>query len=721
MTEAPLLTVDDLVVRFHNSSGTTHAVNGVSFSVGRGETIGIVGESGCGKSATSLSILRLLPKPAGRIEGGRIMFDGSDLLARSESEMREIRGRDVAMIFQDPMTSLNPVLTIGEQLVETIRAHTQTGEANARRKAAELLSMVGIADAENALRCFPHQFSGGMRQRAMIAMALALEPKLLIADEPTTALDVTVQAQVLDLLKQLTKARGTSTILITHDLGVVAGMTDRINVMYAGYVVETCSTANLFGRPSHPYTVGLLHSIPRRGATDGENLVPIEGRPPDQRSPPVGCPFTPRCAWRLPLCAEKNPVLAPIDRMPQEGHSIHLIACHNPPTRDEATAGRPLPDPAPAQVERREDRSASAESPHAGEPPLLEVRNLKVYFPIRAGAVFGRHVGDVHAVDDVSFEVRRRETLGLVGESGSGKSTTGRALLRLSSSTGGTIRFGGEDITALEGESLRGMRRRMQMIFQDPFSSLNPRMTVGGMLAEPFEVHDEGGSSAERRERVAELLALVGLPRDAGSRYPHEFSGGQRQRVGIARALALSPDLIVADEPISALDVSIQAQIVNLLRRLQDSLGLSYVLIAHDLTVVSHISHRIAVMYLGRIVELASSRELNERPLHPYTVALLSAVPVADPGIERLRRRIILKGDIPSAANPPRGCRFQARCWMRERLGNPERCVSEDPLLTEVSAAHRVACHFAADVDNSPEQRQALAGRVSAAPMPQVN
>src|SRR5437588_410547 len=449
MTATPLLSVENLLVRFRNSSGNTYAVNGVSFDLHRGETIGIVGESGCGKSATSLAIMRLLSKPAGSIEGGSITFSGRDLLACSEATMREVRGREIPMIFQDPMTSLNPVLTIGEQIVETIRAHSTVGKSDAAQRALNLLTMVGIADPTNAVRSFPHQLSGGMRQRTMIAMALALEPKLLIADEPTTALDVTIQAQVLELLKRLTQKRGTSTILITHDLGVVAGMTDRVNIMYAGYVVERGPTRSIFARPSHPYTVGLLHSIPRRGEKMGEELVPIEGTPPDQRRPPVGCPFAPRCAWKLPVCLDQNPALVPVDSEAANIDSAtHSIACHNPPTLDEAIAGRPLSEPPAPLWKLSAPEARRGVSEPADGTPLVEVLSLKVYFPIRKGAVFGRHIGDVHAVDDVSFVVRPRETLGLVGESGSGKSTTGRALLQLCHSTGSVVRFGGENITA---------------------------------------------------------------------------------------------------------------------------------------------------------------------------------------------------------------------------------------------------------------------------------
>ena len=687
-----------------------------------------MGESGCGKSVTNLAIIRLLPKPAGRIEGGQVVFDGQDLVKLDESEIREIRGRDIAMIFQDPMTSLNPVLTVEEQMVETIQAHKKIDKAGARARAIELLGMVGIPQADERLKSFPHQFSGGMRQRVMVAMALALEPKLMIADEPTTALDVTIQAQVLELISRLTTETGTSLILITHDLGVVAGMTDRINVMYAGFIVETATTGDLFERPSHPYTVGLLHSMPRLDAQEGEPLIPIEGRPPDMRREPRGCPFAPRCAWRIERCWTANPTLEPVTAGAASRHD--RTGC-NPPDR--------LPQPAAARRSgarsayaggpcrrtraRGRDRRArlgrrrrgwrrvtaqpvpetiqAAPTEVAAGPPLLEVRDLKVFFPITRGpavrAPRGRRPRGRRRV--VQAQARRDAW----ASSASRAAARARPGVPSSGSTSppaarscSTARTSARSM----GKALRQLRKRFQMIFQDPYASLNPRMTAGATIGEPLDVHNVG-TKDERRERVRDLLSTVGMNPDYGDRYPHEFSGGQRQRIGVARALALDPDLIVADEPISALDVSIQAQVINLLERLQDRLGLTYLFIAHDLSVVRHISDRIAVMYLGRIVELAPSRELNTRPLHPYAVALLSAVPIPDPKVERRRRRIILRGDVPSPVNPPSGCHFHTRCWLRERLGNPEICSAEIPALRELSTGHEVACHFAEEVDGS--------------------
>ena len=505
--------------------------------------------------------------------------------------------------------------------------------------------------------------------------------------------------------------------------------------MYAGFIVEAGTTAAIYARPSHPYTVGLLHSIPRLDRGPEEALIPIEGVPPDQRHAPVGCPFAPRCAWRVSACWVENPSLVSLDgstTVVETGpDATHRIACHNPPTVEEAEAGLPRRPAVPARAtagrlrgrggrepgdpRRRRPRCedgvvntllppAGAAAP-SGDGPLLRVDDLKVWFPITEGLIRQHHVGDVRAVDGISFDLARGETLGLVGESGCGKSTTGRAIIRLYKATSGSILFDGVDVATLEGRPLQQMRRRMQMIFQDPYASLNPRMTVGSIVAEPLEVHGIG-SRSERRERVNELLSIVGLNPEFSSRYPHEFSGGQRQRIGVARALAVQPDLIVADEPVSALDVSIQAQIINLLERLQGSFGLTYLFIAHDLSVVRHVSDRIAVMYLGRIVELADSKELHRRPVHPYSVALLSAVPIPDPVREGNRRRIILAGDVPSPVNPPSGCTFHTRCWLRERLGNPERCVAEIPVLRELAPRHQVACHYAEDVDGSREQLQ---------------
>ena len=712
-----LLSVQDLAVRFHTHDGEVHAVNGVSFDLERGERVGVVGESGCGKSVTSLALMRLLPRPAGRIDAGRVLLDGHDLLSKSEADMRAIRGNSIAMIFQDPMTSLNPVLTIEEQMVETLRAHRQMTSDQARRETVELLGRVGIPHPAERLASYPHQFSGGMRQRVMIAMALSLKPQLLIADEPTTALDVSIQAQVLELMRELTNESGTALMLITHNLGVVANMVQRVNVMYAGTIVEAGTTDEILTRPAHPYTIGLLHSVPRLDAPAGTRRIPIEGAPPDLRRPLTGCPFAPRCAWQIDRCRVETPPLLVVGSATAIEHSgtAHRLACHNPPTPGDAEAGRPLGrDPGAVSRPGPARAKEAGVSPPPSEDALLRVDDLEVHFPSDRG-VFSRRADPVRAVDGLSFALRRGETLGLVGESGSGKSTTGRAVLRIVDPTNGRIHLDGVDVTAVKGSELTRVRRRMQMIFQDPYASLNPRSTVADIVREPLAIH-RLGSRREQRDRARELLDLVGINPRYGDRYPHEFSGGQRQRVGIARALALDPEVIVADEPISALDVSMQAQILNLMEELQARLGLTYLFISHDLSVVRDVSDRTAVMYLGRIVELAPARALSEEPLHPYTVALLSAVPVPDPVVERRRNRIILAGDVPSAVTPPTGCRFHTRCWLRQQLGRPERCTTEDPALRTLTPHHQVACHFAEELGTPARRQDQMARAVQVGP-----
>ncbi|TYA11694.1 ABC transporter ATP-binding protein [Paenibacillus faecis] len=544
----PLLQVRGLSVSFRNRHQETEAVRGVSFEVGKGETLGIVGESGSGKSVTARAIMRLLSSANSEIKEGQILFMGKNLAEYSEKEMESIRGRDMGMIFQDPMTSLNPTMKIGEQISESLIKHRNLSAKEARQQALEMLNWVGIGDSETRFDQYPHEFSGGMRQRVMIAIALACRPALLIADEPTTALDVTIQAQILDLMKNMQQRLGTSIILITHDFGVVAGMCDRVVVMKEGVVVETGTTERIFEHPSHPYTRKLLHALPRLNE-------PKKAKP------------------------------API---------------------------------------RRENAEPDV--------PLIEVKSLKQYFDLGRGRV-------LKAVDDISFSIREGETLGVVGESGSGKSTTGRAILRLHQPTGGEILYRGMAINRMTRAEMKTLRRDMQIIFQDPYASLNPRLKVLDIIGEALDVHKLAGSRAERRKRVEELLDQVGLNPSSAERYPHEFSGGQRQRIGIARALAVNPKFIVCDEPLSALDVSIQSQIVQLLEELQRRLGLTYLFIAHDLSMVKHISDRVAVMYRGRIVELAESEELYSNPLHAYTKSLLSAIPLPDPKSEALKRR----------------------------------------------------------------------------------
>jgi peptide/nickel transport system ATP-binding protein len=657
----PLLSVEDLVVEFHTARGVVRAVDGVSWSVAPGETLALVGESGCGKSVSALAVMQLLAKPAGRIAAGRVMFQGQNLLALSEAEMRERRGRDIAMIFQEPMTSLNPVLTIGMQLAEPLKIHLGMTEDQSRARSIELLGLVGIADAERRLAQYPHHFSGGMRQRVMIAIGLACNPRLIIADEPTTALDVTIQAQILELMKDLTRRLGITLVLITHNLGVVARYADRVAVMYAGRMAEQGSAARVFGAPRHPYTVGLLRSVPRLDRARGGMLETIEGAPPNMLHPPKGCRFAPRCRWRQEICAT-DPKLTEV--IPGQ-----FSACHF------AQEMPPAPQPP----------SNHALAPLNEGATLLEVRSLTKHFPVRLRGFFGG-TATVRAAQDVSFRISRGETLGLVGESGCGKTTVGRVVLQLERATGGQIIFDGEDLATVSARRMKELRTRIQVIFQDPYSSLNPRMTVGGTISEPLRKR-LGFTQAAAQARVEELLDQVGLLREMAERYPHQLSGGQRQRVGIARALAMEPDFIVCDEPVSALDVSIQGQIVNLLAELQGRLGIAYLFIAHDLAVVRHLSHRIVVMYLGRVMEAADRDTLYADPLHPYTQALLDAAPIPDPEVERLRAPRALRGELPSPLTPPQGCVFHTRCPLADA-----QCRSVVPPLREIRPGHLAAC-----------------------------
>jgi len=655
----PILQVENLHTWFFTDAGVVRAVDGVSFVLRPGETLGIVGESGSGKSVTAKSIIRLLDEPA-RIVDGSISFRGRDMVHLSDEALREIRGAEIAMVFQDPMTSLNPVLRISRQLIETMTAHRRFKPRAARERAVGLLRRMGMATPERAVNSFPHQFSGGMRQRVMLAMGFANEPTLLIADEPTTALDVTIQAQILDLLRELNADLGTAVILISHDLGVIANVCSRVLVMYAGEVVEEGAPDELLSDPRHPYTWALLHAAPRldQATEDDRRLTTIEGQPPDAHNWPSGCRFRARCPFAVAQCT-KHPALLPVgdDRaarcwVTQGGQRLHP------------------PDHARAITETRARTAIK---------PLLEVRDLAKHFELPRDAFLEpRRI--LRAVDGVDFDVLPGETVGLVGESGCGKSTLARVVMRL-------------DITHLSQAELRPLRRRMQMIFQDPYGSLNPRMTVGEILGGPLRLHGlvpQGGSA---RVRVQELLDLVGLPPAAAARFPHEFSGGQRQRISIARALAVEPGFIIGDEPISALDVNIQAQIINLMIGLQERLGLTYLFIAHDLAVVRHISDRIVVLYLGRVVETASARELFAHPLHPYTNSLISAVPVPDAHRECSRPRIALQGEVPSAVNPPSGCHFRTRC-----PAAAARCADETPRLTEAAPGHFVSCHFPGSV-----------------------
>jgi len=682
----PLLSVRDLRTYFDEDERVVRAVDGVSFDLKRGETLGIVGESGSGKSVTNLSLMRLIPTPPGRIASGEAIFDGRDLLKTSEDEMRAIRGRRIAMIFQDPMTSLNPFMRISRQLMEVTQLHLGHTSAQARAHAIGMLETVGIPDAASRADSYPHEFSGGMRQRVMIAMALSCKPELLIADEPTTALDVTIQAQILDLIRKLKQETGTSVILITHDLGVVAGMTDRIVVMYAGRIMESAPTSELFANPGNPYTKGLLLSVPDPTAPLQSELYQIPGLPPDVSELPPGCPFAPRCERAEDICRKEFP---PFVQLTPERHSLCHFAVEvwaEPSRRagkagGAGTAGVEAPTRGPEVQLGREPR-----------PTLISVTDLKVHFNLGGGSLIDRLTGGsatqrvVKAVDGVSLNILKGETLGLVGESGCGKTTLGRAILQLTEPTAGRVMFGDADVASMTPGALRRQRQHMQMIFQDPYASLDPRMTIGQIIAEPLETFGLA-RGRQKEQRIQELMSTVGLSGRFINRYPHEFSGGQQQRIGIARALATEPDFIVADEPISALDVSIQAQIINLIERLQRERNLTYLFISHDLRAIRHTSDRVAVMYLGKVVELADARSVYGEPLMPYTRALISAVPVADPLVETKRRRIVLEGDVPSPINPPSGCRFHTRCPYVV-----DACKRVEPPLVEIKPGHFAAC-----------------------------
>jgi peptide/nickel transport system ATP-binding protein len=668
-----LLEVEDLHVHFVTTRGVVRAVEGISYKVRPGEVVALVGESGCGKSVSSLAIMRLLARPAGRVVAGRILFQGVNLLDLGEDEMREIRGRDIAMIFQEPMTSLNPVLTIGFQIMEPLMIHLGMTAQAARTRAAELLKMVGIPDTERRLDQYPHQFSGGMRQRVMIAIALSCNPKLIIADEPTTALDVTIQAQILKLMKDLSRDLGIALVVITHNLGIVARYANRVNVMYAARLAEQGTAADVFAKPLHPYTAGLLRSVPRLDKPRGLKLETIDGLPPNLLDPPLGCRFAPRCPAKQDACVAAPPPLV-------EAEPHHYSACVRAKEMAQvgpAGLGLQSANPQPPRSKQL-DRSS----------PLLRVHDLRTYFEVGAGLHMFKHKRlEVRAVDGLSLEVFRGETVGLVGESGCGKTTVGRTLLRLEQATGGEIVFGGANVTRSKGQQLKDYRRKIQVIFQDPYSSLNPRMTIGEIIAEPMQVYKLVQDRKAAREKVQELLTQVGLFEYMAERYPHELSGGQRQRVGIARALAMQPSFIVCDEPVSALDVSIQAQIINLLEDLQSKYQLTYLFIAHDLAVVRHISDRVVVMYLGRVMEIADRDALYADPLHPYTRALLDAVPIPDPQLEAKREYRVLGGEVPSPLDPPRGCVFHTRCPLAS-----EECKMTIPELREVRPKHYAAC-----------------------------
>ena len=695
-TAAPagsILEVRDLRVSFPTRPGrargaadAVQVVRGLSFDVAPSEVVGIVGESGSGKSVSATAIMGLLPDNA-RVTGA-VRLDGRELLGLGDRELSGLRGRRMSMVFQDPLSALTPVYSIGYQLAEAIRVHRPgISDRDTTRRAAELLDLVGIPSAASRLKAFPHEFSGGMRQRVVIAMAIANDPDLIICDEPTTALDVTIQAQILDVLRTAREETGAGIVMITHDLGVVAGLADRIVVMYAGRAVESGRVDEVYRRPRMPYTMGLLGSIPRIDAAARSVLVPIEGAPPSPAELPPGCPFAPRCPMATELCEQTEPPLAQTpDGRCAACHYADRIAVEDLTVTDVY----PVPEPA---------AGAADAVPREQRPVVLQIEGLVKHHPLVSGAVIRRRVGTVYAVDGVDLEVREAETLALVGESGCGKTTTLLEVMNLVQPQAGRIEVRGQDVARLGKAERRALRRDVQIVFQDPMASLDPRLPVGAIIAEPLTAFDH--PRAQVGARVRELMTLVGLNPEDAERYPQHFSGGQRQRVGIARALALEPRLLVLDEPVSALDVSIQAGVVNLLEELKARLGLAYLFVAHDLAVVRHIADRVAIMYLGKIVEQGTVQELFTDPWHPYTKALLSAVPIPDPAIERGRQRILLTGDLPSPAEPPSGCRFRTRCQLAAALGEAERvrCASEVPALA--GTGRQTACHFVDDPHNT--------------------
>ena len=687
----PIMQVRDLHVSFATEAGVCRAVRGVNFDLWRGRTLGIVGESGSGKSVTALSLIGLLDDNA-KVTGSIIM-NGEELIGKTDEEMSEIRGERIAMVFQDPLSALTPMFTIGDQIAEgLITHHPDMSKQQIHDRCVELLELVGIPQPEERLGSFPHQFSGGMRQRVMIAIAIANNPDVIIADEPTTALDVTIQAQILDVLAKAQKETGAAVVLITHDLGVVAGAADDILVMYAGRPVERASIDDVFQHPSMPYTMGLLGAVPKPHIAASQRLVPIQGNPPSLVDIPKGCPFSPRCPLATPECSLSEPNLEVVD-----ANSGHLASCRRLQEiidkNMKYTDVFPVPDLLPADW---------ADVPRDQRPVTLEVDHLVKHFPLTGGGMFRRTIGQVAAVDDVTFKIRQGETLALVGESGSGKSTTLMEIMNLMKPEDGRIVVLGHDLAELKKKAERkALRKDLQIIFQDPMSSLDPRMPIYDVLAEPLKVHKWSKEKINRR--IGELMELVGLNPDYVDRFPAQFSGGQRQRISIARALATDPKVLLLDEPIASLDVSIQAGIINLLEDLQAKLKISYLFVAHDLAVIRHISDRVAVMYLGQVVELGETEDVFTHPRHPYTQALLSAIPVPDPVVERTRQRIILKGDLPSPSEKHPGCRFASRCPVKLRL-TPEQqkmCETKRPVLTsDDQIATEFACHFPLDVND---------------------
>ena len=666
----PLLQIKDLHTDIEIRSGVVRALSGVDLHVNPGETLGIVGESGSGKTTTALSLMGLLPQ-GGKVSSGSIILDGQDLTQLPLKEKRKLRGTKVGMIFQDPLTSLNPTMKIGLQVCEPLRVHEGLSKREALERAVEILKRVGMPRPEVVINNYPHQLSGGMRQRVMIAMALVCKPRILIADEPTTALDVTTQMQILDLIDELRDEYKMGVILITHDLGVVAGHTDRVAVMYAGRIVETAPTKTLFTEPKHRYTSSLMAALPERALAAGTKLFSIPGAPPSLTNLPVGCRFAARCLWATDECRAGYPDLS--------GDETHTFSCFHP-----VQEGDESPAVLQGKLDSNKTDGAAADVPQISHETLLDVKEASREYESAGSGFFKREKGVVSAVDRVSITVKKGETYGLVGESGCGKSTVGRLIAGLEPPSGGAIELDGRDLATLKGRDAVRIHRDVQMMFQDSYAAMDPRMRIDQILAEPMSIQ-KTGNARQIAERILEILEQVGLTEEILDRYPHEFSGGQLQRIGFARSLTLAPDLIVADEPVSALDVSVQAQVLNLMKDLQQELGLSYLFISHDLAVVQYMADRIGVMYLGRIVEEGPASEVVKNPKHPYTKALIDSIPVPDPEFKHDENAIKLTGEPPSAINPPEGCRFRPRCPFAG-----EECKVQPKLTDET---HRVACH----------------------------
>ncbi len=702
----PILEVQSLGVAYHTQRGALQALHDVNFSVQQGDIVGIVGESGCGKSTIARSILGLLP-PNGEVTSGRVLFQDTDLLAVEEKDLRQLRGREISMVFQNPMSSLNPVLTVEAQMLDIQRAHKEhfnQGRDLSFQRAISMLERVGIPDAETNIGNYPHQFSGGMRQRILIAMALMSEPPLLVADEPTSSLDVTLQAQILHLLRKLRDEFNTSILYISHDLGVIAQLCNRVFVMYAGRIVELGNVADIFMQPRHPYTRALLKSVPLRHRYK-ERLTTIPGLVPGLSDLPTGCKFSTRCDYTQDICLSVEPGLLPGGSTDVRCHIYAAESAYNtgglsPTAFLSSSQSKSTPqvddlsgafgmEVASKQHISHIDPLITSRVEDGQQDILINVRDVSVHFKDK-GNIFerltGKVSGVVSAVDGVNLDVRRGEVIGLVGESGCGKSTIARAILGLVPLTAGEITLGGHNVSEMRGMNLRRLRAQSQMIFQHPIASLSPRMRVSRLVREPYSIH---AVAAEEQETLSELLGKVGLTDEQAEKYPHELSGGQARRVGIARALALCPEFLIADEPSSGLDVSVAAGIINLLNDLHKKLKLTYIIITHDLNLVGYIADRIAVMYLGKLVEVGPSERVFDAPAHPYTRALLAAVPVPDPSVRGLDHRMLLKGELPSARTPPHGCRFHTRCPYAE-----ERCYIDLPVLEGIEDGHSVACHF---------------------------